>query len=98
VAPAEFATTMPTMTALLLDHVADAARRIGASDYEGSQATVDVHLAGSQVRRRAFVASGLQSLMSDGYAAYCRQAHDAGEGGEDIAAIYKRIIAPPASD
>ncbi len=28
VAPADFAATMPAMTALLLDHMADAARRI----------------------------------------------------------------------
>ena len=95
VAPADFAATMPAMTALLLDHMADAARRISAGDYQGDQATVDVHLVGARWRRRAFVESGLQSLMSDGYAAYCQQAHDVGEGDQDIAAVYKRIVAPP---
>ena len=97
VAPADFAATMPAMTALLLDHTADAARRIAAGDYEGDQATVDVHLVGAQWRRRAFVESGLQSLMGDAYATYCQQAHEAGEGGQDIAAIYKRIVSPPMS-
>jgi 3-hydroxyisobutyrate dehydrogenase-like beta-hydroxyacid dehydrogenase len=95
VAPADFAATMPAMTALLLDHMADATRRIAAGDYEGDQATVDVHLVGARWRARAFAENGLQSLMSDGYAAYCQQAHDVGEGDQDIAAIYKRIVAPP---
>ena len=95
VAPADFAAKMPAMTALLLDHMADATRRIAAGDYEGDQATVDVHLVGARWRARAFVENGLQSLISDGYAAYCQQAHDVGEGDQDIAAIYKRIVAPP---
>ncbi len=98
VAPADFAATMPAMTALLLDHMADTARRIAAGDYEGDQASVDVHLVGAQWRRRAFVENGLQSLMGDAYATYCQQAHDAGDGGQDIAAIYKRIVTPPMSD
>ncbi len=98
VAPADFAATMPAMTALLLDHMGDAARRIAAGDYEGDQATVDVHLVGAQWRRRAFVETGLQSLMGDGYASYCQQAHDAGDGDQDIAAIYKQIVSPPAPD
>ena len=29
--------------------------------------------------------------MADGYLSYCRQVHEAGDGGEDIAAIFKRI-------
>ena len=90
VAPSEFAAVMPGMAALLLDHIDDAARRIDGGDYEGDQATVDVHLAGSTRRRNAFKARGLQSLMTDAFAEYCRQAHDAGDGGEDIAALYKR--------
>jgi hypothetical protein len=36
--------------------------------------------------------------MSDAYAAYCQQAHDAGEGEQDIASIYKRIVTPPTAD
>ena len=38
---------MPGMSALLLDHIDDAARRIGADDFAGDQASVDVHLVGS---------------------------------------------------
>jgi len=34
----------------------------------------------------------------DGFVAYCRQAHDAGEGGEDMVAIYKRIVSRPATE
>lgn len=94
VPPSEFAAAMPDMTALLLDHIADAARRVEAGDYEGGQATVDVHLAGSERRRRAFAERGLRSLMTDAFARYCRQAHDAGEGGEDIAALFKRAAGP----
>ena len=66
VAPADFAATMPAMTALLLDHMVDATRRIAAGDYEGDQATVDVHLVGARWRARAFVENGLQSLMAMG--------------------------------
>ena len=94
VAPTDFAAVMPGMAALLLDHVADAARRIEAADYDGDQATVDVHLVGSGRRQRAFADKGLQSLMTDAFVAYCRQAHEAGDGGEDIAAIYKRVVTP----
>jgi 3-hydroxyisobutyrate dehydrogenase-like beta-hydroxyacid dehydrogenase len=98
VTPADFAATMPAMTALLLDHAADAARRIEAGDYAGDQATVDVHMVGSQRRQRTFLERGQQSLMTDGFLTYCHQAHDAGEGGQDIAAIYKRIVAPSVPD
>ena len=84
------------MTALLLDHMGDAARRIATGDYEGDQATVDVHLVGAQWRRRAIVEHGLQSLMGDGYASCCQQAHDAGDGDQDIAATYEQIVSPPA--
>ena len=93
---AELAAVMPGMTALLLDHLADAARRIEAGDYAGDQATTYVHLDGALRRQAAFTSRGLQSLMADGYAAYCRQVHEAGDGGEDIAAIFKRVAAPAA--
>jgi hypothetical protein len=33
--------------------------------------------------------------MTDAFVAYCRQAHDVGEGDEDSAALYKRIVAGP---
>ena len=91
---AELAAVMPGMTALLLDHLADAARRIETGDYAGDQATTDVHLHGALRRQAAFTARGLQSLMADGDASYCRQVHDAGDGGEDIAAVFKRVAAP----
>ena len=87
---------MPGMVALLLDHVADAARRIEAGDYDGDQATVDVHLVGSSRRQRTFAEHDVQSLVTDAFVAYCRQAQEAGEGGEDVAAIYKRILPRPA--
>jgi 3-hydroxyisobutyrate dehydrogenase len=95
VAPTEFAAVMPGMTALLLDHIDDAARRIGSGDYAGDQATVDVHLLGSERRRRTLAAAGLESLMTGAFAEYCRRAQAAGEGGEDIAALFKRIKQPP---
>ena len=98
VAPAGFAAAMPGMAALLLDHIADTVRRIEAGDYSGDQATVDVHLVGSGRRRQAFADKGLQSLMTDAFVAYCRQAHEAGEGGEDIAALYKRLGVRPLVD
>ncbi|MCX6363969.1 MAG: NAD(P)-binding domain-containing protein [Actinobacteria bacterium] len=96
VAAADFAAVMPGMTALLLDHIADAVRRIEAGDFAGDQATVDVHLVGSSRRQRTLADAGVQSLMTDAFVAYCRQAHEAGEGGEDIAALYKRIVPRPA--
>ena len=98
VAPSEFAAVMPGMAALLLDHVDDAARRIEEGDYAGDQATVDIHLVGSARRQRTFADHGLQSLAIGAFVDYCRQAHDAGEGGEDIAALFKRVAAPPGSD
>jgi 3-hydroxyisobutyrate dehydrogenase-like beta-hydroxyacid dehydrogenase len=98
VSPAEFAAAMPGVAALLLDHVDDAARRIEAEDYAGDQATVDIHLVGSIRRQGTFADLGAQSLMTDAFVAYCRQAHDAGEGGEDIAALFKRVAASPGSD
>lgn len=94
---ADFAAAMPGMTVLLLDHIADAARRIGAGDYGGDQATVDVHLRGSGRRQRAFRAQGLQSLVTDAFADYCRQAHDGGAGGQDVAALFKAMAAPPVA-
>ena len=89
VAPAEFAAAMPGMTALLLDHIDDAARRIETDDYAGDQATVDVHLVGSERRRRTMADAGLESLATGAFVEYCRRAQAAGEGGEDIAALFK---------
>ena len=34
--------------------------------------------------------------MTGAFVEYCRQAQEAGEGGEDIAAIFKRVKRPPA--
>ncbi len=96
VAPAEFAAAMPGMAVLLLDHIGDAARRIEAGDYAGDQATVDVHLVGSERRRATFTDAGLQSLMTAAFVEYCRRAQAAGDGGEDIAALFKRVLAPPS--
>lgn len=93
VPPAAFAAAMPGMTALLLDHIDDAARRIERGDYAGDQASVDVHLVGSERRRRTLDDAGLQSLMTAAFVEYCRRAQAAGEGGEDIAAIFKRMRA-----
>ena len=95
VPPSEFAAAMPGMAALLLDHIGDAARRIEEGDYAGDQATVDIHLVGSARRQRTFADHGLQSLAIGAFVEYCRQAHDAGEGGEDIAALFKRMASPP---
>jgi 3-hydroxyisobutyrate dehydrogenase len=94
VVPAEFAAAMPGMTALLLDHIDDAARRIEDDDYAGDQATVDVHLVGSERRRRTLADAGLASLMTGAFVEYCRRAQAAGEGGEDVAALFKRMRAP----
>ena len=96
VAPAEFAAVMPGMAALLLDHIGDAARRVEDDDYAGDQATVDVHLVGSERRRRTFADAGLASLMTDAFVGYCRRAQAAGEGGEDIAALFKHMREPSA--
>jgi 3-hydroxyisobutyrate dehydrogenase-like beta-hydroxyacid dehydrogenase len=93
VPPAAFAAAMPGMTALLLDHIDDAARRIERGDYAGDQASVDVHLVGSERRRRTLDDAGLPSLMTAAFVEYCRRAQAAGEGGEDIAAIFKRMRA-----
>ena len=85
---------MPGMTALLLDHLADAARRIEAGDYAGDQATVDVHLdgagAGRQLRRSRPAVTGLRRLSR-----LLRAGQRGRRRGEDIAALYKRIPAPP---
>ena len=95
VPPGEFAAAMPGMSALLLDHIDDAARRIGEDDFAGDQATVDVHLVGSARRRRTLEDAGLGSLMTGAFVEYCRLAVDAGEGGEDIAALFKRMRGVP---
>ncbi len=94
VAPVEFAAAMPGMAALLLDHIDDAARRVEEEDYAGDQATVDVHLVGSERRRRTLADAGLASLMTGAFVEYCRRAQAAGEGGEDIAALFKRMRPP----
>ena len=98
VSPSEFAAAMPGMAALLLDHIDDAARRVEEGDYAGDQATVDIHLVGSARRQQTFADHGLQSLASGAFVDYCRQARDAGEGGEDIAALFKRVAAPPGGE
>jgi 3-hydroxyisobutyrate dehydrogenase len=84
------------MAALLLDHIDDAARRIAEGDYAGDQATVDVHLVGSERRRRTMTDAGVESLATGAFVEYCRRAQAAGEGGEDIAALFKRIRRAPA--
>jgi 3-hydroxyisobutyrate dehydrogenase len=94
VPPWEFAAALPGIAALLLDHVEDAARRIDEGDYRGDQATVDIHVAGSARRLATFADHGVQSRMSAAFSEYCRQAAEAGDGGEDIAAVFKRIVAP----
>jgi 3-hydroxyisobutyrate dehydrogenase-like beta-hydroxyacid dehydrogenase len=94
VPPGDFASAMPVWTALLLDHVADAARRVETGDWDGDQATVDVHVSSSRRRQRTLREAGLQSLTMDAFLDYCEQAHVAGDGAQDIAAIYKRVAAP----
>jgi 3-hydroxyisobutyrate dehydrogenase len=95
VAPADLAAAMPGMAALLLDHIDDAARRITEGDYAGDQATVDVHLVGSERRRRTMTGAGVESLATGAFVEYCRRARAAGDGGEDIAALFKRIRRAP---
>jgi hypothetical protein len=56
---------------------------------------VDIHLVGSARRQRTFADHGLQSLAIGAFVDYCRQACEAGEGGEDIAAFFKRMASPP---
>jgi 3-hydroxyisobutyrate dehydrogenase-like beta-hydroxyacid dehydrogenase len=97
VPPREFAAALPALAALLLDHVEDAARRIEEEDYAGDQATVDIHLAGSSRRLTTFAALGLQARMTAAFAEYCREAAAAGDGGEDIAAVFKRLAAGPGA-
>ena len=96
VSPRAFSAALPGMAALLLDHVEDAARRIEEDDYAGDQATVDIHRAGSSRRLGTFADLGLQALMTEAFVAYCRQAAEQGDGGEDIAAVFKRIVARAA--
>ena len=91
VPPGEFAAAMPGMSALLLDHIGDAARRIEAGDFAGDQATVDVHLVGSARRQRTLDDAGLGSLMTGAFVDYCRLAAESGDGGEDVAALFKRM-------
>lgn len=91
VPPREFAAALPGIAALLLDHVEDAARRIEDDDFSGDQATVDIHLRGSARRLQAFAEHGVQSGMTAAFAEYCRLAAEAGDGGEDVAAVFKRI-------
>jgi 3-hydroxyisobutyrate dehydrogenase-like beta-hydroxyacid dehydrogenase len=98
VAPREFAAILPALTALLADHAADAARRIAEGDYQGDQVSIDVSLAGAHRRQRALARCGLQALVSDAYATYCQEAHDAGDGDQDIASVYKRIVASQATE
>jgi len=93
VPPREFAAALPGTAALLLDHVGDAARRIEDGDFSGDQATVDIHLAGSSRRLETFAGLGVQSLMTGAFVEYCRQALEAGDGGEDIAAVFMQITA-----
>lgn len=95
VAPSELAAALPGIAALLLDHVADAARRIEAGYYAGDQATVDIHVAGAARRLTAFADHGVQSAITAAFADYCGQAALAGDGGDDVAAVFKRIAAGP---
>lgn len=97
VPPREFAAALPGMAALLLDHVEDAARRIEADDYAGDQASVDIHLAGASRRLATFAGLGLQAGMTAAFAEYCRQAAAAGDGGEDVAAVFKHLAAGPGA-
>jgi 3-hydroxyisobutyrate dehydrogenase len=96
VPPREFAAALPDIAALLLDHVEDAARRIEEGDYAGDQATVDIHLAGSSRRLGTFAGLGVRSGMTAAFVDYCRRASEAGDGGEDVAALFKHI-APRSS-
>ncbi len=98
VPPRELAAALPGIVALLLDHVDDAARRIEEADYAGDQATVDIHVAGSSRRLGAFAELGVQSLMTNAWVDYCRQATEAGDGGADIAAVFKRVAAGRAAE
>ncbi len=40
--------------------------------------------------------AGLGSLMTGAFVEYCRRAAEAGEGGEDIAALIRRMREAPA--
>ena len=92
VPPGEFAAAMPGMTALLLDHIDDAARRIEDGRLRrrpGDRGRAPGRL--ERRRRRTLADAGLGSLMTGAFVEYCRRAAEAGEGGEDIAALFKRM-------
>jgi 3-hydroxyisobutyrate dehydrogenase-like beta-hydroxyacid dehydrogenase len=93
VALEDFSALIPGMDVMLSHHIPDAALRIRDAEYGGEQASIDTHIGGISVMLQLARDHGVQMHVMDAFIEYCRAAHDAGEGGQDIAAIYKRMVA-----
>lgn len=87
----DYASMALKMLGLLDTCIRDAARRILTEDYRGDQATIDVYAAGKPAVEAIHKSAGVQSKIRDAYYSYLSQAQQAGNGGQDIAALFKVV-------
>ncbi len=87
----EFRALMGTMAPKFSDAVADANRRINTRDYSGDQAPVDEYLDFFEQIRQAEAEKGVGHRGAETLIGYVRDAQKAGNGGKDIAVLFKSI-------
>jgi 3-hydroxyisobutyrate dehydrogenase-like beta-hydroxyacid dehydrogenase len=86
-----FRSLATSMNPKLNDEISDAMRRIKAHDYAGDQAPVDVYFDGLELIRDTQKANKLGHLGVDAFIGYMEAAKKAGDGGNDIATLFRAL-------
>lgn len=77
----------------VLDGIRDGAQRIARGQYEGDQASLDLHLAGMQYVSDTYKPTGIPALMNDALVAVLKLACEQGDGAKDLSALTEALWA-----
>lgn len=92
--PEAFRRLSAVANTMLADGLCDITRRIAESNYVGDQATIDVHYAGQLVVRDAYANENIGYETTRAYLHYLKQTQLAGNGHQDISAMYAAVKHP----
>jgi 3-hydroxyisobutyrate dehydrogenase-like beta-hydroxyacid dehydrogenase len=82
------ATMMPKLT----DGIADATDRLMQENFAGDQAPIDIYVDNMILVQDTFAQEGVSHLTVDAFLALLQEAKLAGDGGKDVAAVFRRAI------
>jgi 3-hydroxyisobutyrate dehydrogenase-like beta-hydroxyacid dehydrogenase len=85
------ATMMPKLT----EGISDATDRLMQGNFAADQAPIDIYVDNLVLVRDTFAQAGVSHLTVDAFLVLLQEAKLAGDGGKDVAAIFKRAITSP---